>query len=160
MKHAVEGHDVRLDAVTNVAVVVNVKVARASIGPMKSALDAADIGAVWHLVGSPGGAARATRDAMRRGATVVVVAGGTRTITSAMNELSGSDVAIALVASSPCRFVEVWQLPTEPHLIVDAIVAGSRHRVPIVPTTAAALTEPRWRRVPPTVLVCELAVSV
>ncbi len=150
---------VRRDHVSNVAVVVNVKVSRGSILPMKAALHAADVGAVWHLVSSPSGAARATRDAMRRGATVVVVAGGGRTITAAMNTLAGSDVAIAVLASSPSRFVEMWHLPTEAHHVVDAIVAGGRQRVPVVPTMAAALTEPRRRRLPATVSVCELAVS-
>ena len=96
---------------------------------------------------------------MRKGATVVVVAGGGRTITAVMNELAGSDVAIAIVASSPSRFVEMWDLPTEPRHVVDAIVAGGRQRVPVGPTMAAAHTEPRRRGMPPTVLVCELAVS-
>ncbi len=145
-----------LEVVTapNVAVVVNVKVARDLLAGLREALDPLDVGAVWHLVSSPSGASRASRHAIRKGATVIVVAGGTRSIAAVLEEVADTEVAVAAISTSHCR-LGAGTVSADPRLVVENIVNGYRQRVPMSVGSlrrSPHMWSPRRR---PMVVMCE-----
>jgi diacylglycerol kinase (ATP) len=116
---------------SNVAVIANtLKITKKDARRLRAALAVEGLDARWYRVEKGSESKSAAKNALKHGATTIVVCGGDGSVRAAAEALVGTQAALAVVPSGTANlFASGLELPTDIDEIVEMIARGDRRSI-------------------------------